>query len=114
VAVNSVEARPDEQDAPGWDDGGWREHAACQGEDPELFFPVGETGPALEQIAEAKQLCAECPVRQECLRFAIDTRQDYGIWGGLTREERRKVRRREQRAARRPAAADARDERLAG
>jgi WhiB family redox-sensing transcriptional regulator len=115
VTVNSVETRPGEQDALGWDEGGWRAHAACRGEDPELFFPADSTGPALAQVAEAKRVCADCPVRQECLRFALSTGQGYGIWGGLTEDERRKLRRRRQRAAaRRPAAPDPRDDRLAG
>ncbi|MGD0687735.1 MAG: WhiB family transcriptional regulator, partial [Streptosporangiaceae bacterium] len=40
----------------------WRHHAACQDEDPELFFPIGNTGPALVQIEEAKAVCRRCPV----------------------------------------------------
>lgn len=95
MAANGGEApaaRPGEQDAPGWDEGGWRVHAACRGEDPELFFPVGSAGPALTQIAEAKEVCARCPVREACLDFALSTGQDYGIWGGLTENERRSLR----------------------
>lgn len=107
--------RPDEKDGPGWDEGGWRAQAACRGEDPELFFPVGSTGPALEQIAKAKEVCAGCPVREVCLDFALSTGQGYGIWGGLTEDERRSLRRRRQRAAaRRPAAGQPRDDRVAG
>jgi WhiB family transcriptional regulator, redox-sensing transcriptional regulator len=116
--VNNAKApapRPDEKDGPGWDEGGWRAHAACRGEDPELFFPVGSTGPMLEQIAKAKEVCAECPVREVCLDFALNTGQGYGIWGGLTEDERRSLRRRRQRAAaRRPAAGQPRDDRVAG
>ncbi len=82
-------------DAPGRDDGYWRRRAACRGEDPELFFPVGSAGPAaLAQIAEAKNICARCPVRRACLVFAMATRQEYGIWGGLTEDERSQLRRR--------------------
>lgn len=78
----------------------WRDYAACRGEDPELFFPIGTTGPALRQIEEAKTICARCPVLRQCLSFAMETGQDYGIWGGLTADERRSLRRRNQRSHR--------------
>ncbi len=86
--------RPRTSDAPGWDEGDWSRLAACRGEDPELFFPIGSVGPALAQIAAAKKICARCPVRASCLRFALVTGLDYGIWGGLTEDERRRLRRR--------------------
>ena len=76
----------------------WREHALCRDTDPELFFPVGTTGTALVQIAQAKRVCGECAARVDCLDFALTTNQDSGIWGGLSEEERRAIRRR--RAAR--------------
>ena len=76
----------------------WRDQAFCRDTDPELFFPVGTTGTALAQIERAKQVCGECAVRIECLDFALETNQDSGIWGGLSEEERRVIRR--QRAAR--------------
>lgn len=72
----------------------WRDLAACNGYDPDLFFPAGETGPAVEQIRTAKQVCASCEVAEECLSYAIETNQMAGIWGGLTEDERRPVRRR--------------------
>lgn len=72
----------------------WRHAAACAGEEPDLFFPVGSTGPALAQIKAAKQVCARCPVRAECLAFALDTRQVFGVWGGLSEDERDQLRRR--------------------
>ncbi|MGH3149154.1 MAG: WhiB family transcriptional regulator [Streptosporangiaceae bacterium] len=82
-------------DAPGRDEGYWRRRAACRGEDPELFFPVGSAGPAtLAQITEAKTICARCPARRACLVFALATGQEYGIWGGLAEDERRRLRRR--------------------
>ena len=56
-------------------------------------FPVGTTGLALDQIDHAKQTCAECTVRQDCLDFALDTNQDSGVWGGLTEDVRRVIRR---------------------
>ena len=67
---------------------GWRLLAACRDADPELFFPVSLSGPALEQIAQAKAICAGCPVRRQCLDFALDIRQDHGVWGGMTEQER--------------------------
>jgi WhiB family redox-sensing transcriptional regulator len=76
----------------GRDAGDWRRQAACRGEDPELFFPAGSAGPALMQIAEAKKTCARCPVRTPCLRFALVTGQDYGIWSGRTGAGRRRLR----------------------
>lgn len=76
----------------------WRDHALCRDTDPELFFPVGTTGMALVQIDEARDVCAQCTVRVECLDFALATNQDSGVWGGLSEEERRIIRR--QRAAR--------------
>ena len=51
----------------------WRNRAACLDEDPELFFPVGNTGPALLQIQEAKAVCRRCEVVDPCLRLAIDS-----------------------------------------
>lgn len=71
----------------------WRDRAACLDTDPELFFPVGVTGRALEQTHEAKQVCAGCPVRAQCLGWALDTGQDVGVWGGLSEDERRAQRR---------------------
>jgi WhiB family redox-sensing transcriptional regulator len=71
----------------------WRDDALCRETDPELFFPVGTTGNALVQIDNAKEVCGECPSAQGCLDFALDTNQDSGIWGGLTEEERRVIRR---------------------
>jgi WhiB family transcriptional regulator, redox-sensing transcriptional regulator len=71
----------------------WRSAAACRSADPELFFPISAVGKALEQVAEAKAICARCPVRRQCLAFALRTRQAHGIWGGLTEEERAFIRR---------------------
>ena len=71
----------------------WRELAACRTADPDLFFPIGKTGPAVAEIQRAKAICASCPVRERCLTFALDTRQDFGIWGGFDDDERRLLRR---------------------
>lgn len=72
----------------------WRERAACRDEESELFFPVGTSGPAIWQASRAKAVCHRCPVVEECLDFALRTGQDHGIWGGMTEDERRVLRRR--------------------
>ena len=71
----------------------WRHDASCRDVDPELFFPIGTTGPAMAQIEAARAICGTCSVQQPCLEWAISTAQDAGIWGGMTEEERRSVRR---------------------
>jgi len=72
----------------------WRDRAACVGVDPELFFPTGDSGPALVQLVEFKSYCRRCEVAEPCLRWAIDSGQDTGVWGGTSEEERRTLRRR--------------------
>jgi WhiB family redox-sensing transcriptional regulator len=72
----------------------WRHHAACREVDPELFFPIGNTGPALLQIDEAKQVCHRCPVMEPCLEWAVESGQDAGVWGGMSEDERRAYKRR--------------------
>lgn len=71
----------------------WRNRAACLDEDPELFFPVGNTGQALIQIREAKAVCRRCEVIEACLQLAIDSNKDGGVFGGLSEDERRSLRR---------------------
>ncbi|MFE0103430.1 WhiB family transcriptional regulator [Streptomyces sp. NPDC059009] len=70
----------------------WLQRAACRDEDPELFFPVGTKGPALRDVRAAKRICARCPVRGQCLRWALATGQDSGVWGGTSPEERMMLR----------------------
>ncbi|MFD3654603.1 WhiB family transcriptional regulator [Streptomyces sp. NPDC058620] len=78
----------------------WRASAACQNADPDLFFPVGTGAPALIQAEEAKEVCRGCPVREACLRWAMDdSRQLTGVWGGLNEDERRALKRRLRRRA---------------
>ena len=72
----------------------WRHHAICRDEDPELFFPIGDSGPALVQIEQAKGVCRRCPVTEECLKWALESGQDAGIWGGMSEDERRSLKRR--------------------
>ena len=81
----------------------WRLLASCRDTDPDLFFPVGTTGPAIEQIETAKRVCETCDARQPCLEYVLTTNQDSGIWGGTSEEERRKIRRQWQAARRRSA-----------
>ncbi len=69
----------------------WRDKAACLTADPELFFPVGNTGPAVDQIEKAKAVCARCNVTEVCLQYALETNQDYGVWGGLSEDEREEI-----------------------
>ena len=71
----------------------WRAESAFRDTDPDLFFPVGTTGPAIEQIENAKAVCSTCEAKDPCLEFALTTNQDSGIWGGTSEEERRKLRR---------------------
>jgi len=78
----------------------WRDRAACLDEDPELFFPIGNTGPAFRQIEKAKAVCRRCEVIEACLSWAMESGKDDGVWGGLSDDERRALRRRNARARR--------------
>src|SRR3954453_19337945 len=78
----------------------WRDKAACLTVDPELFFPVGNTGPAVDQIEKAKSVCARCTVTEICLQYALETGQATGVWGGRSEDERRALKRRAARARR--------------
>ncbi|MEV5342669.1 WhiB family transcriptional regulator [Streptomyces sp. NPDC052773] len=77
----------------------WREQAACRHEDPDLFFPIGTSGPALMQTEQAKAICRRCPVREPCLQWALETDQTIGVWGGTSETERRALKRRASRRA---------------
>ena len=74
----------------------WRDDAACRDQDTALFFPHNE-----DDAGAAKRICAVCPVRGDCLSWALATNQRDGIWGGMTERERRRERRLRQAAARR-------------
>ncbi|MCX4729420.1 MULTISPECIES: WhiB family transcriptional regulator [unclassified Streptomyces] len=78
-----------------------RPRPACENEDPELFFPIGDTGPALLQVEEAKAVCRRCPLMESCLQGALERGETAGVWGGLSEPERRRMKRR---AARRRSA----------
>ncbi|MER7029307.1 WhiB family transcriptional regulator [Streptomyces ramulosus] len=75
----------------------WRARGACRGEDPDLFFPVGKNR---HQVAQAKAVCARCPVSATCLAWALETCQADGIWGGMDARDRVLGRRGLRRAAR--------------
>jgi WhiB family redox-sensing transcriptional regulator len=80
-------------------DGGWQERANCLGVDPDLFFP--ERGASTR---EAKGVCAGCEVRVECLEYALRNGEKFGIWGGMSERERRRIRRQRALARRRATA----------
>ncbi|MBN9096680.1 MAG: WhiB family transcriptional regulator [Pseudonocardia sp.] len=70
----------------------WRHRAGCREEDPELFFPIGVSGPARAQIEEVMTVCSRCPVSGSCLNWALSAGEDVGVWGGLDEEQRRALR----------------------
>lgn len=78
----------------------WRDRAACLGQDTALFFPEDEA-----DATAALAICAVCPVRSECLEWALDSRQDDGVWGATVGRDRVRLRRQRQAAARRTRAA---------
>lgn len=66
----------------------WFTEAKCLNADPDVFFP--EKGGSTR---EAKRICGECPVRAECLEYALESDERFGIWGGMSERERRKLKR---------------------
>ena len=83
---------------PNW---GWQDDAACRGKEVVLFFgPDGERQPERDiRERKAKVVCASCPVRAECLGYAVSRPEKYGTWGGLNEDERASERRRRMRRA---------------
>ena len=75
----------------------WAAQGACRHADPDLFFPVAPSGPAAAQLAQAKEVCRRCQVRGQCLEYALETGQDFGVWGGMSEDERRVLRRKRRR-----------------
>ncbi len=69
----------------------WRNTASCRDSDPNLFYPLGRGRAALEQADVAKAICRACPSRGPCLTYALATRQDLGVWGGTSPEDRREL-----------------------
>lgn len=72
----------------------WAERGLCQETDPEMFFP--EKGGS---TTGAKQICRRCPVMAECLIYALDHDERFGVWGGMSERERRKLKRSDERGA---------------
>jgi WhiB family transcriptional regulator, redox-sensing transcriptional regulator len=71
--------------------GHWRSSAACRFSDPDLFFPISSSGKSTAEVTAAKAICAVCPVRRQCLAFAMRTHQVHGVWGGTSEGERRRL-----------------------
>jgi WhiB family redox-sensing transcriptional regulator len=73
---------------------GWQQEAACRGVDASLFFAPNYFEKREEKLAResrAKAYCARCPVRKECLEYALRIREPHGIWGGMNESERRQL-----------------------
>lgn len=73
----------------GAEDLAWQDLASCRDKDSSLWFP--RVGESKRRVAMAQAICEECPVQEECLEYALNTRQQHGIWGGLQIKERRRV-----------------------
>lgn len=67
----------------------WQERAACFGVDPDIFFPITE-----EEAGHALSFCSGCRIREECLAWALKNGERYGVWGGTTEQQRRRLQRR--------------------
>ncbi len=67
----------------------WQERAACFGIDPDVFFPISE-----EEAGPALTYCGSCRIREECLAWALKNGERYGVWGGMTEQQRRRIARR--------------------
>lgn len=72
----------------------WRQHAACRGVEPDIFYPASD-----EEAEVAKAVCAVCDVRQPCLEYALASRERDGVWGGATEKERRRILRQRRKSA---------------
>lgn len=88
----------------------WREHAACRGLPASIFFfqsylPRRDANPV--KLARARQICNTCPVKLECLEYALDNPREEGIWAGTTEKDRRNLRRKRRRNVRQPSSATA-------
>jgi len=72
----------------------WRRDALCLEHDPRLFYPPPPSAGGTHIAEEAKAICKRCPVREECLEWALEHGEQFGIWGGRTERERRRIRQR--------------------
>jgi WhiB family redox-sensing transcriptional regulator len=82
-----------------WQQDDWQSQGACLHADPDVFFPISFGGASATQIRTARAICSGCPVRSECIDFALEHREIQGIWGGTTDDERKKLRRARARSA---------------
>ena len=85
--MTTIDHRPAQPVSENWD---WQLLAACRGQDVEIFYhPYGERRREKKaRITHAKQICQHCPVINECAAWALTTREPYGVWGGLSEDER--------------------------
>jgi WhiB family redox-sensing transcriptional regulator len=87
--------RPDDEavETGSWQLSGWRTSAACNGPEASLFFPSGMERREARVVREraAKRICATCPVRSQCLEYALAAQERHGVWGGMTEIERRRL-----------------------
>lgn len=72
-------------------DAPWRQNAACRDSEYEMFFPPPENA---AKVKMAALICEECVVKDDCLEYALETNQEFGVWGGLSEGDRRNYRRR--------------------
>ena len=77
-----------------WDVSAWRTRSACLDSDPDVFFPISE-----EEAGPALAFCGACRIREECLAWAMKNGERYGVWGGLTERERRRILRQRRKTA---------------
>ena len=89
--IDQAAGTPRIGDTPQPTDRDWRTLGACRTTDPDLFHPAGKTGPYLVQIRQAKAVCRTCPVMQQCLDWALETREMNGVCGGMDEDERRRL-----------------------
>jgi WhiB family redox-sensing transcriptional regulator len=68
------------------DDMGWMEQGLCRDRAPATFFPSDGVG-----VDVARKICATCPVKDDCLEYALENRIDHGVWGGCSERERRRI-----------------------
>lgn len=102
AALNGTSARPatpSRTAAAGASNTDWMLDGACNGQDPSLWQPIGESAVFSEQIRQAKATCSRCPVEAICREYALETHQSSGIWGSLTERDRELERRRRSRLA---------------
>ena len=78
----NIEVLPDDPSPPDV----WQERSACYGIDPDVFFPISE-----EEAGPALAFCSACTIRDECLSWALKNGERYGVWGGLTEQQRRRI-----------------------